>query len=280
MTRIQAGYFVAASTVVNRVLSKSIRLAPHDMEFTEISYSETCRCTAWIYDHARPHRSAERSKDLDRGGCRALRHPGNTTARSPKLEERDRLGLSTWGQIRPAAVIGAPSARLRWANRARRAEPLQCPADDLTRGAHPAQVFLRAAVRSPTTPPGVSQRVHDRVSHLHPHGLDRPSTRAGMKATPPDAVGGSSGLGLGSKPPTEWLERGRAGSARPGHAAAGCRLGHCCSGRTSRRSGHRTGGACAAVRPREPGQRRPGPDRPLRSRRPPLMSLSTPRGSP
>ena len=40
MTRIQVGYFVGSlsSTSINRVLSKAlIRLAPHDMEFTEVS---------------------------------------------------------------------------------------------------------------------------------------------------------------------------------------------------------------------------------------------------
>ena len=48
MTTYKIGYFVGSlsSTSINRVLSKAlIRLAPEDLEFTEIR-SGTCRCTA------------------------------------------------------------------------------------------------------------------------------------------------------------------------------------------------------------------------------------------
>jgi hypothetical protein len=48
MTTFRVGYFVGSlsSTSINRVLSRAlIRLAPEDLEFTEIPIG-TCRCTA------------------------------------------------------------------------------------------------------------------------------------------------------------------------------------------------------------------------------------------
>ena len=85
MTTFQVGYFVGSlsSTSINRVLSRAlIRLAPDDMEFTEIPIGNLPLYSPDYDDDSRPRPARSRSRSPRSTRCCSSRR--STTARSPE----------------------------------------------------------------------------------------------------------------------------------------------------------------------------------------------------
>ena len=142
MTTYKVGYFVGSlsATSINRVLSRAlIRLAPEDLEFTEIPIGDL-PLYSQDFDADYPPEATALKEAIARVGRGAVRHARVQPIDPRAPEERDRLGIRPWGQNSfahiPAAVIGASRRdrhRRRAAEPARRAELLQCAADDIAR---------------------------------------------------------------------------------------------------------------------------------------------------
>ena len=105
MAAYKVGYFVGSlsSTSINRELSKAlIRLAPEDLEFTEIPIRNLPLYSP-DYDANYPpeaHGAQGRDPPVRRD---PVRHPGVQPFDSGRVEERDRLGLPAVGpeRLRP-----------------------------------------------------------------------------------------------------------------------------------------------------------------------------------
>jgi hypothetical protein len=146
MTTFQVGYFVGSlsSTSINRVLSRAlIRLAPDDLEFTEIPIGNL-PLYSQDYDVNYPPEARALKESIARSDA-ILFVPGVQPLHSRSAEERHRLGLAAVGRelLRPH-----PGRRDRGIHRpdrhshgptepARRTELLQRPADDRTGGLYP-----------------------------------------------------------------------------------------------------------------------------------------------
>jgi len=117
MDTYKVGYFVGSlsSTSINRVLSRAlIRLAPRDLEFTEIPIGDL---PLYSPDFDRDYPAAPQAlKAAIAGSDAVLFVTRNTTAHSRCPEERHRLASRPWGQNAfdhmPAAVIGASPGQI------------------------------------------------------------------------------------------------------------------------------------------------------------------------
>ena len=147
MTTIQVGYFVGSlsSTSINRVLSRAlIRLAPDDLEFTEIPIGDLPLYSP-DYDSDYPPEARALKASIAAVDAVLFVTPEYNRSIPGALEERHRLGVSTMGGELVRSHPGRGDRRLHRPDRhrhgpaepARRAQLLQRPANDLTRGVHP-----------------------------------------------------------------------------------------------------------------------------------------------
>ena len=147
MRTYKVGYFVGSlsSTSINRVLTRAlIRLAPDDLEFTEMPIGNLPLYSP-DFDSDYPPEAIALKDAIAALGCGPVRHARVQPIDPGGVEERHRLGVAAVGAelVRPHAgrchrgVDRADRHGGRPAEPARRAELLQRPADDRPRGLHP-----------------------------------------------------------------------------------------------------------------------------------------------
>ena len=147
MTTYKVGYFVGSlsSTSINRELSKAlIRLAPEDLEFTEIPIGNLPLYSP-DYDENFPPEASALKEAIAGSDAILFVTPEYNRSIPGALKNAIDWASRPWGQNSfdqmPAAVIGASVGQLGTAigatEPARRAQLLQRPADDRTRGLHP-----------------------------------------------------------------------------------------------------------------------------------------------
>ena len=99
MSTYKVGYFVGSlsSTSINRELSKAlIKLAPHDLEFTEIPIGDLPLYSP-DYDSDFPPEARALKAAIAEFGRGPLRDPGVQPVHPGRAQERDRLGLAALG---------------------------------------------------------------------------------------------------------------------------------------------------------------------------------------
>jgi len=102
MPSYDIGYFVGSlsSTSINRELSRAlIRLAPEDLEFTEIPIGNLPLYSP-DHDANYPPEAIELKEAIRRSDAVLFCHPGIQPVDSGCVEERDRLGLAAVGAER------------------------------------------------------------------------------------------------------------------------------------------------------------------------------------
>ena len=147
MTTYKVGYFVGSlsSTSINRVLSKAlIRVAPDDLEFTEIPIGNLPLYSP-DFDNDYPPEARALKASIAAVDAVLFVTPEYNRSIPGALKNAIDWASRPWGQNSfdhiPAAVIGASVGQIGTAvapaEPARRAQLLQRPSDDLTRGLHP-----------------------------------------------------------------------------------------------------------------------------------------------
>ena len=118
MSTYQVGYFVGSlsSTSINRILSRAlIRLAPADLEFTEIPIGDLPLYSP-DFDADYPAEARALKEAIAGVGAVLFVTPGVQPLDPRRAEERHRLGVPPWGQNSfnhmPAAVIGASPGQI------------------------------------------------------------------------------------------------------------------------------------------------------------------------
>ena len=184
MTTYKVGYFVGSlsSKSINRILSKAlIRLAPHDLEFSEIPIGDLPLYSPDYDDNYPPE--ADRLEGSDRPIRRCpLRHPRVQPIHPRCIEECNRLGVAALGP-----ELLRPHSRRRhwgiqWADRhsgqsakpARCPQLLQCPSDDRAGGLHPIHTgdLHRRWRGHRRRDGGLPEQLHERVPHPSRSGAD------------------------------------------------------------------------------------------------------------
>jgi chromate reductase, NAD(P)H dehydrogenase (quinone) len=146
MTTYKVGYFVGSlsSKSINRILSKAlIRLAPHDLEFTEIPIGNLPLYSP-DYDNNYPSEAMALKEAIDRSDAVLFVTPEYNRSIPGALKNAIDWASRPWGQNSfdhiPAAVIGASTGAIgsgQSTKPARCPQLLQCPSDDRTGGLHP-----------------------------------------------------------------------------------------------------------------------------------------------
>ena len=194
MPGYKVGYFVGSlsSASINRVLARAlIRLAPEDLEFSEIGIDNLPLYSPDFDDHYPPEATALK-KAIAHSDAVLFVTPEYNPVHSRRTEERHRLGVPSMG---PELVPPHPRRCHRGIDRSDRhrggatepsrgAELLQRSADDLTGGVHPV---LAECVRGRRRGDQRGDRdlpshLHDGVPGLRGTGPDGPPPRPGSRA--------------------------------------------------------------------------------------------------
>ena len=190
MRTYEVGYFVGSlsSTSINRVLSRAlIRLAPDDLEFTEIPIGDLPLYSP-DYDTDYPPEALALKEAIAASDAVLFVTPEYNRSIPGALKNAIDWASRPWGQNSfdhiPAAVIGASIGSIGTAvgpaEPARRAQLLQRPADDRAGGLHPRtrpSVFPGDGEVTDEVQRGIPPRLHDRVPRPRRSGSRGPSPR-------------------------------------------------------------------------------------------------------
>ena len=146
MARYKVGYFIGslATASINRRLAKAlVRLAPADLEMTEIPFKDL-PLYSYDYDADYPPVATEFKSAIAAVDAGAVRHAGIQSLHSWCAQERDRLGQPTLREerVHPKTVGGYRNLTRQDRHGRRPATPsqhsrvLQLAADELDRGVH------------------------------------------------------------------------------------------------------------------------------------------------